>query len=78
MASRADFEKINALIAEAVACCEAAQDRFDRLHEELRKSIDRGRFTARVALAEERARRDLFEARVKLSARRHIRDVRGM
>jgi hypothetical protein len=65
--SRADFEKLNLLIAEAVALCEASQLEFERIHEELRKTIAEGReLTESMVADEDRARHDLFVARMQL------------
>jgi hypothetical protein len=68
--TRADFEKTNALIAEAVALCEAAQQEFERINKEIRDSIKAGReLIASVEGQEERARARLFNARDQLTDR---------
>ena len=71
MATRADFEKTNALIAEAVALCEAAQQEFERINEEVQKAIRQSRgLTSSLLLEQERrARQTLFEARNRLTRR---------
>ena len=71
MATRADFEKTNALIAEAVALCEAAQQEFERINEEVQKAIRQSRgLTSSLLLEQERrARQTLFEARKRLTRR---------
>jgi len=66
--TRADFEKLNLLIAEAVALCEASQLEFERIHDELRKTIADGReLTGSMVADEDRARHDLFMARMHLA-----------
>jgi hypothetical protein len=71
MPTRAELEKINALIADAAALCEACQEQFERINEELQQSLRETRLPpARVLLDEERARRKLFDARVRLSERK--------
>ena len=70
MASSADFKQMNALIAEAVALCEAAQERFNQIHDELVRAIEEGRRLTNQSFDEERkARMALFDARVRLSTR---------
>lgn len=71
MPSRVDFERLNAQIAEAAAQCENARQHFEHLREELRKAIDQGRFNARAAAREEKARKQLHDARVRLAELRH-------
>jgi len=74
MASRAEVERVNALIAEAVALCEAAQERFKQIHEELLQAINEGRRLTSQQFDDERtARRALFDARVQLYARERKR-----
>jgi hypothetical protein len=43
VATQADWEKVNAHIAEPAALCEAAQQKFERINTELQKSIRVGR-----------------------------------
>jgi len=72
--TRADFEKLNAWIAEAVALCEAAEERFQQIHAELLKAISEGRrLTSRDSAEEDTARDSLFGARVELSKRLRTR-----
>ena len=74
MPTRADFEEINALVAEAVALCEAAQEQFERIHAELQKAIAEGRRLTRSAYQEEdKARKALYESRLRLSERLRLR-----
>jgi hypothetical protein len=69
--TRANFETLNALIAEAAALCEAAQSEFERIHEEIQKTIDQGRTLNDTMISQEnRARAQLFLARTRLSRRR--------
>jgi hypothetical protein len=69
--TRADFETLNALIAEAAALCETAQSEFERIHEEIRKTVEEGRALNDTMLhRENRARAQLFLARTRLSRRR--------
>ena len=71
MTGKADFERVNALIAEAVALCEAAQERFDQIYAEFREAIDEGRRLTNLENDEEqKARTALFDARSKLSTRK--------
>jgi hypothetical protein len=71
--TRADFERVNALIAEAVALCEHAQQEFERIHQELQSAVDNSRRATSAILAEEaQARGQLFVARMRLS--RRVRD----
>ncbi|HEX5048375.1 MAG TPA: hypothetical protein VFX89_14760 [Gammaproteobacteria bacterium] len=71
MPSRADFERLNALIAEAVALCEAAQSELERLQEEIQAAIARGHaVTESQRVEEERARARLLVARLSLTRRR--------
>jgi len=71
MPSRADFERLNALIAEAVALCEAAQMELEHLQQEIQEAISQGRaITDSLPTEEERARAPLFVAQVSLSRRR--------
>ncbi|HEX5049419.1 MAG TPA: hypothetical protein VFX89_20075 [Gammaproteobacteria bacterium] len=68
MPSRADFEKMNARVAEAVALCEAAQERFEQIHAEMLKTFHDGHQPPRrVSNQEDEARTRLFEARLELS-----------
>jgi len=68
MPTRADFEKINAMIAEAVALCEASHAHFCRIHDELQKAIAEGRAITSAMLVEEDCASDkLFSARLRLS-----------
>ena len=78
MPTRADFERMNVLIAEAIALCEAAQLHFEDLNKEMLKAIEEGRrLTGGVLAAEEQARNDLYQARHKLSERRrHLRQLK--
>ena len=74
MATRADVEQLNLVIAEAVALCEAAQERFDSIHKELLKAIDEGqRLTDRQVDEEDIARRQVFHSRLRLSERLYRR-----
>ena len=58
------------MIAEAIALCEAAQENFVRINDELQRTIAEGRSPPVLSLLEEaRARRRLFDARVRLSQR---------
>ena len=68
---------MNALIAEAVALCEAAQERFKELQEELAKAINEGRALTNQYYEEDlKARKALFDARLKLSQRqRNLRKL---
>jgi hypothetical protein len=62
-----DFAKLNSLIAEAIVLCEVAQHDFVRIHDHLQRAIQQSRKPpARALLEEERARRRLFDARVRL------------
>jgi hypothetical protein len=71
MPSRADFERLNALIAEAVALCEAAQLELERLQEEIQAAIARGHaVTDSLRAEEERARARLYIAGLSLTRRR--------
>jgi hypothetical protein len=70
MASRADFERMNALIAEGITLCEAAQQRFEEINADLQKAIRDGRrLTSKVLADEAQARTRLNQARVQLSER---------
>ena len=70
MPSRADFDKLNALIIEAVALCAAAQERFQQINEDLKKAIGEGQRITLLAVAEkEEARMKLFDSRRLLSER---------
>ena len=70
MATRADVEQLNLVIAEAFALCEACQERFDQIHKELLKAIDEGRrLTDRQVEEEDTARRQVFHSRLRLSER---------
>ena len=74
MPTRNDFATLNALIAEAVALCEAAQEEFERTHAELRKAIDEGRAISHSMFAEEdRAPRSLYGAHTLVAAAESIR-----
>ena len=69
--TRASFETLNALIAEAAALCEAAQSEFERIHGQIQKTIDEGRALPDTMVHQEnRARAQLFLARTRLSRRR--------
>ena len=71
MPSRADFDRLNLLIAEAVALCEAAQLELEHLQEQIQESIAKGRAITDSMIAEEQCERArLFVARVSLSRRR--------
>lgn len=64
--TRADYEQMNALIAEAIAICEAAQERFEEINEELQRAIREGRrINQMVAVDEVQARKSLYVARVR-------------
>jgi hypothetical protein len=68
--TRADFEEINALIAEAIALCEAAQEEFERIHAELQRAIAEGRrLTKKAFQQEDKARKALYQSRLRLSER---------
>ncbi len=68
MPTRADFEKLGLLIAAALALCQAAQENFVRINDELQRMVaERRRPSVFVLLEEERARRSLFDARIRLS-----------
>lgn len=68
MPTRADFEKLTLLIAEAVALCEASQANFERIHDELQKTIAEGRAVTSAMLVEEYCASDkLVSARLRLS-----------
>jgi hypothetical protein len=70
VATRVDFEKLNLLVAEAAALCEAAQQEFERINKEIQESIRAGRdLIASVEGREEKARQRLFAARELLSGR---------
>ena len=70
MAAQADFQRVNALIAEAIALCESAQDEFERINKEIQQSIREGHaLIATVERKEEQARSRLFAARELLSER---------
>ena len=72
MPSRADFEKLNALIAEAVAICEAAQLELERLQEEIQEAIAAGRaVTESLREDEKKARERVLVARLSLVPRRN-------
>jgi hypothetical protein len=74
--TRAEFEHMNALIAEAVALCEHAQREFQRVHEALQSAVDDARRDPSAILAEEaQARAQLFVARMRLSRRVRDRDA---
>jgi len=74
MVSRSDVEQLNLVIAEAVALCEAAQERFDQIHKELLKAIDEGRrLTDRQVDEEDKARKQVFDYRLRLSERLYRR-----
>jgi hypothetical protein len=69
--NRADFETLNALIAEAVALCEEAQEQFQRIHADILKTVEKGQALTRSMINEDhRARARLFVARTRLSRRR--------
>jgi len=69
--NRTDFETLNALIAEAAALCEEAQEQFERVHAEVLKSVEEGRALTRALIGQDnRARARLFVARTRLSQRR--------
>jgi hypothetical protein len=71
---RADREQLNAQIAEAIARCEAAQERFEEINEELQRAIREGRrITSPVVADEAQARKSLYVARVRLSERLSMR-----
>jgi hypothetical protein len=71
MPSRADFEKLNALIAEAIAICEAAQLELERLQEEIQEAVAAGCAATESLLAEEKkARERVLVARLSLVPRR--------
>ena len=72
MASPADFQRINILIAEAITLCAAAQERVRKIHEELMKGIEKaidegGPLADDIFEAETEARRVLFDSRTRLS-----------
>ncbi len=68
MPTRADFEKLSAMAAEAIALCEAAQEEFVRINDDLQRTIQQSRKPpVHTLLGEERARRRLFDARIRLS-----------
>ena len=72
MPTRADPETLNALIAEAVALCENAQDQFKRTHTEVRKAVEEGRsLTQSMINQENRARAQLSVARTRLVRRQN-------
>jgi hypothetical protein len=74
--TRPDCEHINALIAEAAALCEHAQQELQRIHEELQAAEGKSRRVTSAVLAEEaQARGQLFVARMRLSRRVRDRDV---
>ena len=57
MAAQADFQRVNALIAEAIALCESAQDEFERINKEIQQSNRDGHaLIATVERKEEQAR----------------------
>ena len=68
--TRADVEKLSLVIAGAIALCEVAQENFVRANDELQRTIaELGRPSVFLLLEEERARRRLFDARIRLSKR---------
>jgi hypothetical protein len=70
MPTRADVEKLSLVIAAAIAVCEVAQENFVRINTELQRTIaELGRPSVFLLLEEERARRSLFDARIRLSKR---------
>ncbi len=66
--TRADFEKLSAMIAAAVAQCEAAQEHFVWVDDALQRAIrERRTPTERLLSEQDRARRRLDDARACLS-----------
>jgi len=68
--TRADVEKLSLVIAAATVLCEIAQQNFVRINDELQRTLtELGRPSVFLLLEEERARRRLFDARIRLSKR---------
>jgi hypothetical protein len=62
------------MVADAVARCEAAQERFEQVHAEMLKIFRDGHQPPRqVSKQEDEARTRLFEARLELSKRLRAR-----
>ena len=84
MATQADFQRINVLIAEAIALCTAAQERVRKIHEEVVKGIEKaidedGALADDLFEAETEARKVLFDSRVRLSIMlAHERNLRQL
>ena len=61
---------MSALVAEAVALCEAAQQHFEEINEQLQRAIQEGRqLTRDVEFEESQARKKLYVARTRLADR---------
>ena len=68
--TRADVEKLSLVIAVAIVLCEIVQQNFVRINDELQRTLtELGRPSVFLLLEEERARRRLFDARIRLSKR---------
>lgn len=73
MPSRTDFEKLNCMIAEATAHCEATHRRLEQILEEILQSVDKGLANCAGAIQEEQVHKQLRDARARLSNLRRIR-----
>ena len=67
LVTRDDFQTLNALVAEAMALCEAAQENLVGIQDDMQRAIREGRaITAAMAADEDHARARLFIARTRL------------
>jgi hypothetical protein len=70
LVTRNDFQTLNALIAEARALCEAAEENLIRIQDEMQRASRDGRtVTADLAAKADHARTRLRVARARLSRR---------
>jgi hypothetical protein len=78
MPSRSDYQVLS-LIEEAAVLCEAAERDFERLSEDVQKTVrESRRLTEETLLGHDRARRRLSDARVRLSDQLQRRDARSV
>lgn len=74
MPSRSDSALLS-LIEETAVLCEAAESDFERLSEEVRKTVrESGKLTEQALLEHDRARKRVIDAHVRLSDHLHRRD----
>jgi hypothetical protein len=78
MPSPSDFQLLS-IIEEAAVLCQAAESDFERLSTEVQKTVrESRRLTEGTLLEQDRARRRLLDARVRLAEHLHRRDPKAV